>query len=283
MGIMAVDMNDNKAVLDVIREQYDYIFSAEKKVADFILENPEAAVNANVSKLANYSGVSDATVIRFCKHVGYQGYYQMKLCLSRDIGRQQVSDFDMEKADSNTPSGLLRAYAADLAAIGDRLDQEVLLKCAALITGAKEVHIVAVGNTSPLSSYMGFRLGRVGVRCTYSPLPEYFMNHVNLAETGDVVVAITQSGSSKQVVQAMELAKEKGLVNIAITAIKSSPVTQLADLVLLSGVGDDVPERYSRFREMAVIDALVHYSTNIDVIAAHSADKPEFIVSDFKL
>ena len=81
-----------KNVLLRITEMYDKIFQAEKKVADFILKNPELAVNANVSELANYSGVSDATVIRLCKHLGYQGYYQMKICLSRDIGRRYPAD-----------------------------------------------------------------------------------------------------------------------------------------------------------------------------------------------
>lgn len=61
------------AVLETIKQNYNNIFLAEKKVADFILDYPEKAVNANVSELANYSGVSDATVIRLCKHIGFQG------------------------------------------------------------------------------------------------------------------------------------------------------------------------------------------------------------------
>jgi DNA-binding MurR/RpiR family transcriptional regulator len=79
-----------RTVIDTIQEHYDNIFNAEKKVADFILSNPEKAVNANVSELASFSGVSDATVIRFCKHIGYQGYYQLRINLSRDY-RQETS------------------------------------------------------------------------------------------------------------------------------------------------------------------------------------------------
>ena len=74
-------------VFETIRERYDSIFEAEKKVADYILEYPEKAVDYNVSELADVSGVSDATVIRMCKHIGYQGYYQLRLQLSRDIGK----------------------------------------------------------------------------------------------------------------------------------------------------------------------------------------------------
>ena len=68
-----MDFSEGKTVVEMIREKYNQIFMAERKVADFVLENPERAVNANVSELANLSGVSDATVIRFCKRIGISG------------------------------------------------------------------------------------------------------------------------------------------------------------------------------------------------------------------
>ncbi|MBP3468664.1 MAG: MurR/RpiR family transcriptional regulator, partial [Lachnospiraceae bacterium] len=58
----------DKEVLEVVRERYDDIFSAEKKVADFVLSNPQKVVDSNVSELAKQSGVSDATVVRMCHH-----------------------------------------------------------------------------------------------------------------------------------------------------------------------------------------------------------------------
>jgi RpiR family carbohydrate utilization transcriptional regulator len=281
-----MDTMQEKTVIETIKEQYNQIFLAEKKVADFILENPEMAVNANVSELANYSGVSDATVIRLCKHIGYEGYYQLKLCLSRDLGRMQVSDVDMENVTGDKVSGLLYSFAAALIAIGKNLEQNKLMECVDLIKKCKQVHIVAVGNTSPLAQYLGFRLGRLGVKCTHNMVPEYFMNHVNLADADDIVVAISQSGSSKQVVQAMELAKEKGLKIIAITGHEYSPVSRLADYLLLSSPDEqsfNFYKSYSRLREMAVIDALLHFVINEETITANKFDKPEIILSEYKL
>ncbi len=277
----------DKTVIETIKEHYNQIFLAEKKVADFILENPWKAVNANVSELANYSGVSDATVIRLCKHIGYEGYYQLKICLSRDLGRRQVADGNVENITGDTVSALFRTFAANMIAIGKNLDQNKLLECVNLIKAGNQVHMVAVGNTSPLAQYMGFRLGRLGIKCTYNMVPEYFMNHVNLAGERDIVVAISKSGSSKQVVQAMELAKEKGLKIIAITSHEYSPVSRLADYLLLSGADEqqafDHYKSHSHLRETAVVDALLHFATNEETIAANSADKPEIILSEYKL
>lgn len=78
-----------KNVLDIIKENYNNIFSAERKVANFVLKNPGDAVNCNVSELAKNSGVSDATVIRMCRHIGYNGYYQFRIALARDLGSLQ--------------------------------------------------------------------------------------------------------------------------------------------------------------------------------------------------
>lgn len=280
-----IDLQD-EPVREVIQANYDQIFAAEKKVADFILQNPEKAVNANVSELAIFCGVSDATVIRLCKHIGYQGYYQLKICLSRDLGRRQGSEANLKTIKDDTVRGLFASFAADMIDVGKNLDPEILLNCANLVIRCNVVHLVAVGNTSPLAQDLGFRLGRAGVKCTYNMVPEYFMNQVNLADPNDLVIAISQSGTSKQVVQAMELAKEKGLKIIAITGYRHSPVSSLADYLLLSGAENssfDYSKNYSHLRETAVIDALLYFVTSDERVAANGADKPEIILSEYKL
>ena len=76
-----------KTVLESIDEFYEQLFSAERKVADCIRKNPDQAIMMNVSELASASGASEATVVRMCKHIGYQGYYQMRLVLAGDMAR----------------------------------------------------------------------------------------------------------------------------------------------------------------------------------------------------
>lgn len=275
-----------QAVVDIICERYDQIFSAEKKVADYILQNPETAVNANVSELAEYSCVSDATVIRFCKHIGYDGYYQMKICLSRDLGRKQISDAYFDNIEEDTVVGVFQKLASNLIAIGQNIDQDSFHACVNLIKTCAQAHLVAVGNTSPLTQYMGFRLGRLGIKCTYNMVPECAMNNVNLADKDDILIVVSQSGSSKQVLQAMELAKEKDLKIIAITDHECSPVSNLADYILLSSTGEpsfSYYKSYSHLRETAVIDTLLYFVKSNDKIEANSADMPEIIMAESKL
>jgi RpiR family carbohydrate utilization transcriptional regulator len=281
-----MELKDEKTVIETIKEKYNEIFLAETKVADFILNNPEEAVNANVSELANLSGVSDATVIRFCKHIGYQGYYQLRVNLYRDLGKKQGEQDNLQETEGNSVCGIFQNFASTLAGIGKSISQESMLECVNIINRCNYVHIVAVGNTSPLAQYMGFRLGRLGIRCTYNMIPEFFLNYINLAQKDDIVFAISQSGTSKHVVQAMELAKERNLKIIAVTAYEYSPVSRLADYLLLSGAQEqqfDYYKTYSHLNETAVIDALLHFLTNKQKITSSNADKPEIMLSEFKL
>lgn len=279
---MKIEMQ--KTVLETITEMYDKIFQAEKKVADFILKNPNVAVNSNVSELANYSGVSDATVIRLCKHLGYNGYYQMKICLSRDIGRQQESLKTTDQMDTSMAGGFKRLAESVLVA-GAALEEKVFKECIELIKECSVLHLVATGNTTPLCLYYGPRLERLGIRCTYSMLAEHYLNHINLSQKSDVVLGISGSGTSINVVKALELAKEKQLKTIAITGYRYSPVSKIADYLLLSSSGNTNSNRHlqiSRLSEMAVLEVLVQ-TLEYELSAQNDGfTKPEMLLSETK-
>lgn len=275
----------DREVIEVIKDEYEHIFSAERKVADFVLQYPQKAVDSNVSELAKQSGVSDATVIRMCHHIGYTGYYQFRITLARDIGKKQYGGPALTES-RDAVEKLFQEYAETMLAIGRRIDADVMWNCVRLLKTCREAHIMAVGNTCPLAQYMGFRLGRLGIKSTYNVAAEYFMNHVNLAGPDDILIAVTQSGTSRQVIQGMELGKEKGLKSIAITAFAQSPVSNLADYVLLSA-GKEEPfnyyKGYAHMNETAVIDALLNFVTNEELIKTTQADKPEIILSEYKV
>lgn len=277
----------DKFVLDVIKEKYEHLSSAERKVADYILGYPQEAIEANVSELAKVSGVSDATVIRMCRHLEYKGYYQFRLMLAKDVGRHEEDEEEEVrfKSEHNVVTKLLQNYADSLIAIGENISEEAMRNCVNLIKSCKQAHILTVGNTTPLGLYMGFRLGRLGIKCTYNISPEYYMNHVNLADEGDIVIAISQSGSSKQVKQGMELAKEKGLKIMAITGYKQSPISEMADHVLISNGRKEAfnyYKNYAHLKETAVIDVLLELLQDRNTIELKGADKPEVILSEYK-
>lgn len=271
-----------REVLDVIRSQYDNIFSAEKKVADFVLNHPDKTVNANVSELAKLSGVSDATVVRTCHHLGYKGYYQFRITLSRDLGKQK-KEVGKEENAIDKVFGNLSDMLLD---IGRSISAETMNECVSMIKNAKVVHVLAVGNAANVAQYLGFRLGRLGIRSTYNVSPEYCINHINLADQEDILIAISKSGTSKQVIRGVELAKEKQMKVIAVTSSEQSPISELADQMLLCSEKNEmfyIGKKYSYLSELAVIDAMLIFVEDDDQIQSLNAEEPELILSENKL
>ncbi len=280
----------NKDVIEVIRENYEQLFSAEKKVANYILNHPEQVPMLNVSDLAACSKTSEATVVRMCKHLSFDGYYQMRLLLSRNLGKND------QHAIISEDDSVQRLFAYEikrLAQLANSVRQEDLIQAARLILQAKIVHIIGVGNTVPIVMDLGFRLERNGIRCMYNALPELFYNHLSLGDENDVVIAYSRSGSSKQVLRAVDFAKKKGMRVIVVTGELNKQFIENADCVIhvveRDTLNSYVTKPDSHLLEYAVNDALITVVRNLRDVKENSGDSEikeeeiERLLSEFKL
>lgn len=281
------------SVVDNIQRRYDELFTAEKKVADYILKNEQEVVMLNVSELAHKSGASEATVVRMCKHLGYDGYFQMRLLMSRDAGQYKKAPSTQGMLASSQQ--IFTGNSERISNLAESVSTETLLKAAELLLGAEMIHIVSVGNNIPIVLDLGFRLERNGQRCTYSMLSEHCFNHISLGSNNDVVYAISRSGSSTQVIKAVELAHKKGMKIIVVTGELNKPLVEHADCVIrviekkdnhISSMRPD-----SHLLEMAVNDALLYVVKNYHVImhnlngneGGESVNDVDLLLSEFKL
>jgi DNA-binding MurR/RpiR family transcriptional regulator len=279
-------------VLESIKSNFKSLFSAEKKAAEYILNNPEEAIMLNISELAQKSGSSEATVVRMCKHVGYQGYYQMRLLMSNDLGKSSVSYDENEMLDSS--QRLFEYSAARVAELKESIDIRLLIKVIGIVKKSRMVFVVATGNTTPIALDLGFRLERFGIPCSYSMIPEHFLNHVSLGTCDDTIIAISRSGASKQVLQAIELAKKKNMHTVVISAERHTQLSEYADCIIQ--VVEKKPKASvlqpdSHLLEIAISDALLyilqHYDTFEENTENEKKDEPyddvELLLSEYKL
>ena len=216
-------------VINNIKAKYEDLFPAEKKVADYILNHMEEVMMLNVSDLAGKSETSEATVVRACKHLGYGGYYQMRILLSHDLGKSENNNKE-EKLE--TSQKLFSYHGERVKYLAEHIKTETLLNVSKILMTSRNTHIVGVGNTVPVVMDLGFRLERYGVPCTYSMLPEYYYNHIALGSSQDAMIAISRTGASKQVIRAVEMAHKKGMKIIVITGELNKQITEYADEVI---------------------------------------------------
>ncbi|MGN1342980.1 MAG: MurR/RpiR family transcriptional regulator [Traorella sp.] len=279
-----------KTVLENIQNKYDQLFPAEKKVADCILKNMNDVINLNVSELSQLSNTSDATVVRTVKHLGYDGYYQMRLLLSKDIGKSEVKDESEDTCDSIKKFFLLEAER--IIRLSESIDFSQLIEIANIIISANYTHLVAAGNTTTITADLGFRLERQGIRCTYSTLYEHYYNHITLGTNNDVVIAISRSGASMQVIRAVELAKKKNMKVIIITGELNATLTNNADYIIkineMKNQVSTISKPDSHLQEYAINDALlyvirsIHKVNNLENDALEDRDNIGILLSEFK-
>lgn len=231
-----VNMEDSLTVWENIKKNYSNLYAAEAKVADFILNNPGQALEANVSETAELSGVSDATVVRFCKRIGYAGFYQMKLQLSHDMGKNANRSGELEGTARDTAKERIMAITNDITTISKHLDMEILKRCAVAINSSETVYVIGNGYAKIIACDIMYRLTRMGIRCSGGGYSETDFENLNMGKKGDTAIFISRSGEDKKTYKEMLLAKHKGMITISLTDAIKCPMAQLADYALTTGI-----------------------------------------------
>ncbi len=256
-----INIESQSSVIDTIKKSYLSMYAAEAKVADFILNNPEKALEANVSETAEYSGVSDATVVRFCKKLGYEGFYQLKLQLSHDFGKN--SSLAAKKSPSkDTAKDIVMGISDVLVSVAEKIDSEKILKCAEAINNCDIVYVIGRGHSKILATDILFRLSRLGVRTLGGNFVETDIESICYGTEKDVLICVSHTGETKRTIQAMEIANQRNMTTIALTDSEKNPLTQGAKISISSGVicGAEFDNGVNTYIYMlAIIDAMMNY------------------------
>lgn len=252
------------SVIENIKHNFEELFPAEKKTAQYILDHLEEVTLLNISQLAKKAHASEASIVRMAKHLGYNGFFQMRLLLSNDVA-QKDSDM-LNNAPLLTSEKIFSACANRIRSLSSFISTNDLLCAAKLICEARICHIIGAGNTIPIASDLGFRLQRNGQSCMYSSLPEQYFNNIALGNSSDLVIAISRSGASTQVLKALSLAKKKEMKILVITADPNSQIMDFSDAILQINDTNEMHDQNvradSHLLELAVNDALIYVIKN---------------------
>ncbi|MGL5433972.1 MAG: MurR/RpiR family transcriptional regulator [Lachnospiraceae bacterium] len=227
-------MNQNLSVLGTICSSYDSYFEAEKKIADCIIERKEDVIDMTVAELAAASGTSDATVSRFCRRCGFKGFLHLKMTLAKEVMEEQGKGIqisnDIDRGDiAQSLQNILANKVAELTQTVSMINPELLETILALLERAKTVQVVAVGNTVPVALDFSFKLNQIGIPSVSGTIWETQMAYTLNQNKDDVIVIISNSGTSKRLLALIQGAQENGIPIVAITNRPESPVAQQAD------------------------------------------------------
>ncbi|MCR4427351.1 MAG: MurR/RpiR family transcriptional regulator [Firmicutes bacterium] len=248
--------------LPLIRGQYISLRPAEKKAADYILNNPEKVTTMSSVELGQEAGVSESTVVKCCQHLGFAGFSQLKLALVRELATTPESAFgDVELGDTaaQVKDKIFHANTQALSDTARVLDPEALSQAAHAILNAERVHFFGVGASGVVAMDAQLKFMRIGIDSGCYPDSHVQATRAALLSAHDVAVAISHSGQTRDTLEVLELARECGARTICITNHPTSPAAKLSDIVLVTSAREtDLRSGAlsSRIAQLTVIDCL---------------------------
>ncbi|MBR0207380.1 MAG: MurR/RpiR family transcriptional regulator [Oscillospiraceae bacterium] len=234
----------NESVFDKITAAYYELTAAEKKTADFIMANRGRSQYLSIAELAEYSGVAEATVSRFSRRLGYKGFNAFRLALAKAsyslAPEAGLLSGSIESTDSFEEM-CRKLYAADQDAMHQTLeliDPDRIRRAADMLHAAKRVVCMGQGGSMLLAQDAGHLFSTVsGKFSAVADSHTQVITAVNMAPD-DVILFFSYSGATKDLIDTMKTAKERGVKTLLVTRFPKSPGAQLADLVLPCGANE---------------------------------------------
>ncbi len=248
-------------LLDRVAAALPTLRPSERRVAEFVLRQPNRVVDLGLSELAAGAGVSHPTVARFCLALGFSGIREFKLRLARSLaGGVPFVHRDVVVGDSAAEIGakvLDRALTA-LMTVRNHLDPTALAAAIDCLASARRIEFYGQGNSGIVALDAEHKFFRLGVATAAHADSHVQAMAASLLAAGDAVVAISGSGRTRELIRSVEIARESGATVIAIT-VAGSPLARLADIGILADVPED-PDIYapmtSRLVHLALVDVL---------------------------
>lgn len=254
MKLLSIAGQSQPELLTRLRGVLGELNPAEAKLARSILSNPTEALESSVDALAAHAGVSTATVIRFCRSIGFQGLRDFRLALAIELQHKDAVPL------SPTANIAQRILATNIKALEDTvalLDTTAIEQAAQRLAQANNITALAAGLSAPIAQDAAHRLQRLGLPAHYFAERYNQLIQAGNLMAGQVALMISHSGRTTHTVQCAELAKARGAFTLAITSAPHAPLAQKVDLCLITATTEHGEEAVaSRLAHLAVVDII---------------------------
>jgi DNA-binding MurR/RpiR family transcriptional regulator len=266
-----------RAVLATARSVLPSLQPSDARVAQLILDEPDALVYRSVSEVAEAAQTSSATVVRCAQKLGFRGFHDLKLALARELATF-AGDFTDGTSSADPRLAILdhviAAGAQTVRDVGVLVDPAAFDAAVSAIADAGRVLFAWVGTSAPLTQDAAYRFSVIGIAAEAHGDVHVQHLHARLLRGGDVCVAVSHTGSTRETLEIVRAARAAGAVTVAITSFARSPLTELVDHVIVAGtreVSFRLEAMASRLAHLALLDALLVSVASRDESQARAA------------
>ena len=254
---------------------------ALERVASFVLADPQSVLFKSITELADEAQSSEASVIRFCRELGYPGFQNFKLALAHELATLQ------QPTSTGAPGDIVQELV-DTARIAleetERLlDRTVIGEVSSLLLSARRVEIFGVAASAITAQYLEYKLARLGISAHIARDAHLATMASATAAAGDVYILVSSSGSTIDTLRIAENAHARGARIVGITNRAKSPLAAICDFVLLASspetplTGGAFPSKIS---QLLIVDAIASTVTKLDPARLETIKDTAASVSD---
>lgn len=260
-----------------IKSKLKVLTDSEKKVANYVLDNYMDVLDYTVTELSEKADVSDATVVRFCRSIGYKGYQDLKINLAQDaIVPYKHLNTSLEKEDKPSQIALkvIRSEIETLEETINILDMKELEQAARAIKNARKVVFFGCGGSAMVAMDAMHKFLKIGIHCIIQMDVDVQAMESALLGPEDVAFGISHSGTNRNVIECLKNARDNGATLIGLTTYGKSPMQRLCDYLLMTSTRETIFRSESvtaRVAQLSVIDSLVAIMSYMDYDGSYDA------------
>ena len=247
-----------------IQSSYEALKTAERKAADHLLAIPDRISRMTIIEFAAEAGCSEATVVRLSKRLGYEGFPELKSDFARfaHVEDSTTEHYEGITRDDNPLMVFQKVIRSTMGALEDTLkimEDGAYLRALDAIVDAGTIMFCGLGDASIVAAEAHQRFMRLGKQSAFALDADQQLMYAAQLKPGDVFVAISHTGRSRTVLDALRLAKDAGATIITITNFPFSPLAKRSDIVLLTAVFTSyltVEVMAKRVTELCILESL---------------------------
>lgn len=214
--------------------------SIEKKIAEYILEDPERIKNLTTYEIAQNCDTSQASIVRFSKKLGFSGFPDFKLSLSQDIGNRKAESHvnimheELKSTDSFEIIGK-KVATENIRAVNNTYeitDFKELEKAVQAINSARKIMLAGVGFSGIVARDLYFKLMELGKVASFENDSHMQLSYLSTMNENDILFVISHSGKTLELFNLAKVAKNKGIKIITLTSVANNPIRELGNIRL---------------------------------------------------
>ncbi|CEN97087.1 RpiR family transcriptional regulator [[Clostridium] sordellii] len=214
------------------------VTKSDKILIEYIKNNIKDVFYKPISQIAKESNIGEATITRFSKKMGFNGLQDFKVTLAQEISslskNKNIINSNIENNEPvvDTAKKLLISNINTLESTVDIINGQDIHKSSQLIINAKRIYFVGIGYSGIIAQDSNYKFMRIGLNCVSFDSSHTMIMMASIMEKGDLLIAISHSGETDEIIKTVKLAKENEVDVISITKKKESSLKDISDIHL---------------------------------------------------